>query len=66
MGEKKKKISLMLAACLSFSMFNQSILGATDVEHIVISQIYGGGGNSGAAYTHDFIELYKYIFKIVY
>ncbi len=26
---------------------------------IVISQVYGGGGNSGATYTHDFIELYN-------
>ncbi|WP_336246688.1 lamin tail domain-containing protein [Streptomyces cupreus] len=26
---------------------------------IVISQVYGGGGNSGAPYTHDFIELYN-------
>lgn len=24
-----------------------------------ISQVYGGGGNSGATYTHDFIELYN-------
>ena len=24
---------------------------------IVISQVYGGGGNSGATYTHDFVEL---------
>lgn len=30
--------------------------GATN---IVISEIYGGGGNSGAAYTHDFVELYN-------
>lgn len=27
--------------------------------NVVISQIYGGGGNSGATYTHDFIELYN-------
>ena len=27
--------------------------------NIVISQIYGGGGNSGATYTHDFIELFN-------
>jgi hypothetical protein len=27
--------------------------------HVVISEIYGGGGHSGAAYTHDFIELYN-------
>ncbi|MGH3648583.1 MAG: lamin tail domain-containing protein, partial [Micromonosporaceae bacterium] len=26
---------------------------------IVISQVYGGGGNSGATYTHDFVELYN-------
>lgn len=26
---------------------------------IVISQVYGGGGNTGALYTHDFIELFN-------
>jgi len=26
---------------------------------VVISQIYGGGGNSGATYTNDFIELFN-------
>src|SRR5205085_12539068 len=26
---------------------------------IVVSQVYGGGGNSGATYQHDFIELYN-------
>jgi len=26
---------------------------------VVISQIYGGGGNSGATYTHDYIELFN-------
>lgn len=29
------------------------------VEHLVISQVYGGGGNAGAAYTHDFVELHN-------
>src|SRR5688572_7029538 len=27
--------------------------------NIVISQVYGGGGNAGATYTHDFIELFN-------
>lgn len=27
--------------------------------HVVINEVYGGGGNSGATYTHDFIELYN-------
>jgi uncharacterized protein len=26
---------------------------------LVISQIYGGGGNSGATYSHDFIEIFN-------
>jgi predicted extracellular nuclease len=26
---------------------------------VVISQVYGGGGNSGAPYTHDFVELFN-------
>src|SRR5437870_4132115 len=26
---------------------------------IVISQVYGGGGNAGTTYTNDFIELYN-------
>lgn len=34
-----------------------SVLSTT--RHLLISQIYGGGGNAGATYTHDFIELYN-------
>ena len=26
---------------------------------VVISEVYGGGGNAGALYTNDFIELYN-------
>src|SRR5687767_14301533 len=29
------------------------------VSHIVISQVYGGGGNNGAPYTHDYVELFN-------
>jgi len=28
-------------------------------QHVVISQIYGSGGNSGAVYTNDYVELYN-------
>ncbi len=28
-------------------------------SQVVINEIYGGGGNSGATYTNDFIELYN-------
>lgn len=26
---------------------------------VVVSQVYGGGGNSGATFTHDFVELFN-------
>ncbi len=29
------------------------------VNHVVISQVYGGGGNSGAQYLNDFVELFN-------
>jgi len=28
-------------------------------SHVVISQVFGGGGNSGAPFTNDFIELFN-------
>jgi uncharacterized protein len=30
-----------------------------ELTSVVVSQVYGGGGNSGATYTHDFIELFN-------
>ncbi|MCK8493340.1 lamin tail domain-containing protein [Spirosoma sp. RP8] len=36
------------------------VAGATKAqEQIVISQVYGGGGNAGAPYKNDFIELFN-------
>ncbi len=35
------------------------LINAQIANHVVISEIYGGGGNSGATYTHDFVELYN-------
>ena len=43
----------------AFSLFLLSTLSAFGQAGLVISQIYGGGGNSGATYTNDFIELYN-------
>lgn len=31
----------------------------THAQQVVISQVYGGGGNSGATLTHDFIEIFN-------
>ena len=29
------------------------------VDHLVVSQVYGGGGNPGSAFTNDFVEIYN-------
>ena len=36
-----------------------SDIALTNNDHLVIFEVYGGGGNSGATYTHDFITLYN-------
>src|SRR5687767_12205873 len=33
--------------------------GASPAAPVVINEVYGGGGNAGATYKHDFIELYN-------
>jgi len=37
----------------------QTKIAAAEPDKVVISEIYGGGGNSGATYKNDFIELYN-------
>jgi predicted extracellular nuclease len=46
------------------SLFSANLLlaigaAAQTPTHVVISQVYGGGGNSGSTYTNDFIELFN-------
>jgi predicted extracellular nuclease len=50
-------IGVMLCG-LSFTSFRASFVQAVSPD-VVISQVYGGGGNGGATYTNDFIELYN-------
>jgi len=38
---------------------NSLVIEPTGANHVVISEVYGGGGNSGATYKNDFIELYN-------
>jgi len=54
--------SLALAAALLASPLTPSTVPAAKAagaSHLVISEVYGGGGNSGATYQSDFIELYN-------
>ncbi|TCD10570.1 T9SS type B sorting domain-containing protein [Pedobacter frigidisoli] len=38
---------------------NSLVKEPTGANHLVISEVYGGGGNSGSVYKNDFIELYN-------
>ena len=38
---------------------NKSITATFAEKKVVVSQVYGGGGESGATYTHDFVELFN-------
>ena len=57
----KRFLSLALSfmMCLSIITIPTTAVANTAGTGLVISQVYGGGGNSGATYTHDFIELYN-------
>lgn len=48
-----KKILLALCMVPAAGAFAQI------ANHVVISEVYGGGGNAGATFTNDFIELYN-------
>ena len=42
-----------------FALFLAGCFSAQAQTRLVISQMYGGGGNTGAQYTNDFLELYN-------
>jgi predicted extracellular nuclease len=53
-----------LGACVVFALVATLIAGAQQAvavpsPNLVVSQIYGGGGNSGAPYTNDYIEIFN-------
>ncbi|HEY2094256.1 MAG TPA: DNA/RNA non-specific endonuclease [Thermoanaerobaculia bacterium] len=43
----------------SASPINDCTTHPQAMQHVMISQVYGGGGNSGATYANDFVELYN-------
>jgi uncharacterized protein len=51
-------IVVLCALLLSFVMVEVRPAQAVS-PNVVISQVYGGGGNAGATYTHDYIELFN-------
>ena len=54
----KKLLSKLLSICILIGMAGIVNVDAESTT-VVISQVYGGGGNSGAVLANDFIELYN-------
>ncbi|GIV65492.1 MAG: ExeM/NucH family extracellular endonuclease [Chloroflexota bacterium] len=54
---KPVRLLLLLLLVAGFFLHPQPVNSLS--ETIVISQVYGGGGNSGALYKNDFIELFN-------
>ncbi len=50
------KLILKYIFTLHFISFSALVFSQT---HVVISQVYGGGGNASAQYKNDFVELYN-------
>jgi len=42
-----------------YTLLSLALISVSASAQVVISQVYGGGGNGGAVYTNDFIELYN-------
>jgi predicted extracellular nuclease len=60
----RRRHALIWSAVIAFALVITAAGSArTDttlsVSGVVISQVYGGGGNAGATYTNDFVELFN-------
>lgn len=56
---RKVYSSVWLSVALVIVMCSFGKVGFAQPTHLVISQVYGAGGNSGATYTNDFIEIFN-------
>jgi len=52
------RLRLLAAAVLATVLLVPSAAGS-GVTDLVVSQLFGGGGNAGAPYTNDFVELFN-------
>src|ERR1700742_4852897 len=49
--------ALVALAAVLFTLSRGDVAAATPSSSLVVNEVYGGGGNSGATLTNDFIEL---------
>ncbi|SIQ65323.1 hypothetical protein SAMN05421802_1231, partial [Corynebacterium afermentans] len=62
MSTYRKSLGAALAIALAagtVSVVAPTASAATDGSNVVINEVYGGGGNKGAAFDKDFVELYN-------
>lgn len=52
-------IGFVLVLVMAMGGGGETAVAAPEANDLRISQVYGGGGNSGATYTHDFIEIFN-------
>jgi hypothetical protein len=50
---------IIMAIITNFIPQGSMTVYAEAASHLVISEVYGGGGNSGSIYKNDFIEIYN-------
>ena len=55
---KAESILLIISLISSMACIRPAVVNAVS-DTVIISQIYGGGGNSGAQYKNDYIELFN-------
>src|SRR2546428_14193928 len=56
---RARSIALSLVALLVLSLLPFAGRAAAVSSAIVISQLYGGGGNSAAPFSNDYVELFN-------
>src|SRR5690348_4898358 len=62
LGNRSRIVLFLLVFTLVFALrYLTSPIPVSGIvsPNIVISQVYGGGGNSGAPFTNDFIEVFN-------
>ncbi len=62
-GNRRPRVGtvLLVSGAVAFGGFiaPPAALASPDGTGLVISEVYGGGGNTNAVYTHDFVELFN-------
>ncbi len=58
-SKRSRLLAGLLVLVMVISLLPTAAFAAPTAGHVVINQAYGGGGNSGAEYKNDFVELYN-------